>query len=318
LGINRGVTPAYAQISDFLPWDYVSMKHYPYLVCVLLAGVVVLNSCSMPSKSTESVPTREAAYTAAAETVIAQLTQAVQTTVPGMISSGTPIGPTQINPSQSTDTPSPSVTVTILPTPTATLTPTESISSDDPKLRLGDPDWRDTFKNGDNWSLYEDEHVRFQVRDRLLVMTAFQADGRDSWMLTWPEPVNYYLEITAAPQACSGLDRYGVIFRTDAEVGYLFGFSCDGQYSLRRWNGEDFKMLVDWTSSQDIRAGGDQTNRMGLMVQDDQFTLYANGNRLAETSDVSYSEGGLGLFVAAKDTEDFKIQVSEVAYWELP
>ena len=294
------------------------MKHYLSLVCILLAWVVLSSSCSMPSKSNESVPTREAAYTAAAETVIAQLTQAAQTTVPGTILSATPLGLKPTDKAQATVMPSPSPTLIELPSPTATITPTESIASDDPKLRLGDPDWRDTFKNGDNWSLYEDEHVRFNVRDRLLVMTAFQADGRDSWMLTWPEPVNYYLEITAAPQACSGLDRYGIIFRTDATEGYLFGFSCDGQYSLRRWNGEDFKTLVDWTSSPDIRAGADQTNRMGIMVQDDQFTLYANGNRLAEASDDSYSEGGLGLFIAAKETEDFKVQVSEVAYWEIP
>jgi len=272
----------------------------------------------MPSKSNESVPTREAAYTAAAETVIAQLTQAARTTASGVNSSATPLGATPISPAQAIETPSPSPTVTELPSPTTTITPTESIASDDPKLRLGEPDWRDTFKNGDNWSLYEDEHVRFDVKDHFLVMTAFQADGRDSWMLTLPEPVNYYLEVTAIPQDCSGLDRYGVIFRTDAEVGYLFGFSCDGQYSLRRWNGEDFKILVDWTSSPDIRAGADQTNRMGLMVQDDQFTLYANGNLLDEARDDSYSEGGLGLFVAAKDTENFKVQISEVAYWELP
>ena len=294
------------------------MRHYSSSVFVLLAGVVLFSSCSMPSKSNESVPTREAAYTAAAETVIAQLTQAARTTASGVNSSATPLGATPISPAQATETTSPSPTLTELPSPTTTITPTESIASDDPKLRLGEPDWRDTFKNGDNWSLYEDEHVRFDVKDHFLVMTAFQADGRDSWMLTLPEPVNYYLEVTAIPQDCSGLDRYGVIFRTDAEVGYLFGFSCDGQYSLRRWNGEDFKILVDWTSSPDIRAGADQTNRMGLMVQDDQFTLYANGNLLDEARDDSYSEGGLGLFVAAKDTENFKVQVSEVAYWELP
>ncbi len=191
-------------------------------------------------------------------------------------------------------------------------------AAEDPKLHLGEPDWEDTFKNGDNWSLYEDDHVRFRVRDRVLVMTAFQADGRDSWMLTLPEPVNYYLEVTAAPQDCSGLDRYGIIFRTDATEGYLFGFSCDGQYSIRRWNGEKFKALVDWTSSPDIQSGANETNRMGLMVEGDQFTLFANGKKLAETSDDSYPEGGLGLFVAADETTDFKVQVSEVVYWELP
>jgi hypothetical protein len=166
--------------------------------------------------------------------------------------------------------------------------------------------------------LYEDEHVRFRVGDQELIMAAFQADGRDSWMLTFPEPANYYLEVTAAPQDCGGLDRYGVIFRTDATEGYLFGFSCDGQYSLRRWNGDKFKALVDWTPSPDVQSGANQTNRMGLMVEGDQYTLFANGKKLAETSDDSYPEGGLGLFIAADETADFKVQISEVAYWELP
>lgn len=294
------------------------MKQYSFLFYVLLTGLVLLSSCSMPSKNNESVPTKEAAYTAAAETVIAQLTQVAQTAAPGIFSTTTPAVPTPTNLSRPSQAPLPTLTETGLPSPTATLTPTVTTASDDPKLSLGDPDWRDTFKNSDNWSLYEDEHVRFQVKDRALIMTAFQADGRDSWMLTWPKPENYYLEVTAVPQACSGPDRYGIIFRTDAEEGYLFGFSCDGQYSLRRWNGEQFKTLVDWTSSPDIRSETDQANRIGLMVEGDQFTLYANGNRLAEASDNSYPNGGLGLFIAAKDTEDFKVLVSEVAYWELP
>jgi len=39
---------------------------------------------------------------------------------------------------------------------------------------------------------------------------------------------------------------------------------------------------------------------------------------LEEVSDDSYPDGGIGLFVASDETDDFKVQVSEVTYWELP
>jgi Domain of Unknown Function (DUF1080) len=290
------------------------MMHKASFVGITVTMLIFLSACNMPSQGGESAPTREAVYTAAAETVIAQLTQVAQPAATEIDS----LVPESTNPPQPSEAPLPGLTATSIPAPTATLTPTVATAPDDPKLSLGDPDWRDTFEDGDNWSLYEDEHVRFRVRDDVLVMIAFGAEDRDSWMLTVPEPENYYLEVTAAPQECNGLDRYGVIFRTDATEGYLFGFSCDGQFSLRQWDGENFNDLVDWTPSEAIQPGAGQTNRMGLMVDGDQFTLFANGEQLAEASDDTYLEGGFGLFVASDETEDFRVQVSEAAYWELP
>lgn len=292
------------------------MKIRRFSVLLILIGFPLLSSCSLPSRNAPSVPTREAVYTAAAETVIAQLTEVALTAA-----SATPTQ-TQTAPLPATSAPQPSETPlpsgTVTPSATSTLATTATLAADDPKLRLGEPDWKDTFKNADRWSPYEDEHVRFRVRDGALIMTAFQAEDRDSWMLTVPKPDNYYLEVIATPQACSGLDRYGIIFRTDATEGYLFGFSCDGQYSLRRWNGDKFKALVDWTDSADILSGADKTNRIGLMVEGDQFSLYANGKLLTEISDDTYTEGGFGLFIASENTQDFKVQVSEVTYWKLP
>ncbi len=285
--------------------------------CISLLLPLLLISCSMPASDGGFSQTRQVAYTAAAETVIAQLTAVALTATPAV----TPI-PTEAQVPTSIDlaseTPLPSATFTPTASPTSEVISMPTAVPDDPKLQLGEPDWQDKFKNGDNWSLYEDEYVRFRVPDEVLIMTAFDAIGRDSWMLTWPEPENYYLEVVAIPETCEGLDRYGIIFRTDADVGYLYGFSCDGQYSLRRWNGDTFKMLVEWTSSPYILPGADQMNSMGLMVDDDEFSLYANGYLLEEVSDDSYPDGGIGLFVASDETDEFKVQVSEVTYWELP
>jgi hypothetical protein len=114
------------------------------------------------------------------------------------------------------------------------------------------------------------------------------------------------------------MSRYGVIFRTDADEGYLFGFTCDGQYSLRMWDGEQFTALIDWTYSPYILAGAGQINRMGLAVEGSEFSLYANGYYLDQVQDSTYDEGRFGLFVGSKDGESFVVAVDEIAYWILP
>ena len=300
---------------DFAP----CMNIHPFSRAFLfLALLIALVSCSMPANNARFAQTQEVAYTAAAETVIAQLTEAAFITTPVTITLSPTAAIIQASTELPSETPSPTSTLTPTNSPTSEVVLSQISAPDDPKPQLGEPDWLDNFQDGDNWSLYEDEYVHFRVRDEVLKMTSFDAIGRDSCMLTWPEPGNYYLEVIATPGACDGLDRYGIIFRTDAEVGYLYGFSCDGQYSLRRWNGEDFKALVDWIESPHIIPGADQMNRLGLLVEDDQFSLYANGYLLEEASDDTYLDGGFGLFIASKETDNFNVQVSEVAYWEFP
>jgi hypothetical protein len=58
---------------------------------------------------------------------------------------------------------------------------------------------------------------------------------------------------------------------------------------------------------------------MGLMADGDRLVLYANGVQLREVEDDTYDEpGSFGVFVGARQTEDFKIRVNEIAYWENP
>lgn len=217
-----------------------------------------------------------------------------------------------------TPTPEEEATEEATPTPGASPTPSPTPVPGDPAAELGAPDWTDDFTTGGNWAFYTDEFASFQLASGGLRMTALQTGPRNSWMLAVPRPPDYYLEVTARPGDCSGKDRYGVIFRSDANVGYLFAFSCDGQYSLRRWNGTRALALVDWTSSPAIHSGSNQTNRLGLRVEGGTFTLYANGVRLGEVSDGSLTETGFGLFIGAENTDDFSVLVERVAYWILP
>lgn len=301
-----------------------------YIMLVILVSLAV--ACNAPLRpSTKPAPSNPE-QTSAAQIIAAQLTSIAQKNTPQSASAGTPaqsepgLTPvagsdtailTSVLSSTPTITPSPSPTRTITPTLAPTATP--SPLTGDPRQELGKPDWQDRFASKKNWALYNDEHVSMEIKRNSLHMTALLADKWDSWMVSVPTLKNFYLEAIALPGECSGLDRYGLISRApDPNQGYLFGFSCDGKYSLRKWDGEQFTTLVDWTANSAILPGADQTNRLGFKAHGDQISLYANGILLTEIIDDSYDHGAFGLFVGAVTTPGFTVTFSEVAYWELP
>ena len=306
------------------------MKHHRYtLIFSSLLIVGLLSACSLPAPG--APPTQDVApeYTAAAQTIIAQLTQAAGTTAPSA-ESPTEAPATMTTettaeipaPQPATQTPTPTETQQATATPVPTETPTPTNLPSDPRTALGEPDFLDTFQNGDNWALYEDDHVRFRVNDGTLRMVAFNPDFWDGFVLSWPVISDFYLEMTATTKSCSGRDNYGLVARAgnsdNGYAAYLFGISCDGRYSLRIWDGESFTRLIDWTESEHIESGSNQTNRIGFMADGDTLSLYANGNLLKETQDDTFDEGKFGVFVGSANTSDFTVLDDEIAYWELP
>lgn len=310
------------------------------ILATLLVGCVLPGAVTpVPTATQEDTPQANPAYTAAAQTIIAQLTALAPTetvqpagspATRATLTSTSPANPepsaeeTQTNGSASLETetasPTPEPTSTVEPpTPTTAPQPSPTPASNDPKAQLGSPDWSESFANTNNWPLFEDEHVHFTLKDGHIQLLAKKPEKWDGWMLSWTTLYNFYLEVTASPQNCSGTDRYGLLARApSADKAYLFGFTCDGQYSLRKWNGERFSYLVDWTASDLIHAGAGKTNRLGLMADGDQISLYANGELLTEITDRSYEDGAFGLFISSSNTENLKVLISEVAYWELP
>ena len=229
-----------------------------------------------------------------------------------------------------TDTPPPTATEvpTLAPptdTPTADVTAspttTSTSVSGDPVAALGQPTWRDPFDSAGGWSVGEDSFTEARIEDGKLILTGFST--ADGWRLTGPEVEDIYLEATTRTQTCQGSDEYGLMFRApdfhEADRGYLFGFTCDGRYFLRTWDGEDMVTLIASTASAAIQAGSDKTNRIGVWSEGDEISLYANGTLLMEITDNTFaSKGGFGLFIGARKTENFTIESSEMAYWKLP
>jgi len=292
----------------------------------MIAGAVLgLAACSAntpPATPTSEVElgalVAEAVETQRAETAVADQYAATLTSAadqPAMLQAQT---------STPTITPTPEFSATPYPTLppliTATLVPAvlPTRQAGDPALRMGDPDWTDTFENGSNWGEYADTRAQIEVRNGQLFFTAFEAGSGPIWTLSWPDARNFYLEVqTLSPAACSGKDRFGLVFRApDPSHGYRYEISCDGQFHMVQFDENGSETTVAWTSSDALAAGANQINRIGVWAEETTLAIYVNGVVVAGfNQDDGYPRGRFGLFVTAEETSPFTVAFDNVALW---
>jgi hypothetical protein len=297
--------------------------HFPYKALAIFGFIFILSACNMPQAAAPtpfgntvatqvavlltSNPAATNAQPAAATPSMTTLPSTTQTEAAASTVASTHLTPT----TKPTKTP----TKTPVPEPTATQV------EGDPRLTLGDPTFLDKkFKENKNWgAAWKNKYTEGEFKDNQLILTSVGGDG---WTLTLSEFANFYIEMTVTTGDCSGLDRYGLIVRVPEtyDRGYLFGFTCDGLYSLRIWDSTNKKYIdvISWKHSDEINAGSNQTNRMGLMADGDKFTLYANGHLLSSATNSRFDEGYFGPFIGHTETDDFTVYIKEIAAWELP
>ncbi|HEY9089470.1 MAG TPA: hypothetical protein VIO36_14970 [Anaerolineaceae bacterium] len=285
-------------------------------VGLLLFLCLGLSACNLPAAQTGGTATPNAnavatevaglltampSVTAAAPTLAPSVTAIIPTAVSSLTSTSAPAGPTS--------------------TPAPTLTPTTS----DPATLLGEPAARNNLDSGRGFGLgepYDDDNVRIVVENGALTMTGKSANGWHSWRLTSPKLGNVYIETTARTRSCSGSDTYGLVFRApdfESGKGYYFGFTCDGRYYLGKWPESGLVDIIDYTQSDAIITGSNQTNRVGVKIDGKRISLYANGKLLQEIDDDAFQEAGYyGLFIAPNKTAGFAVDFDQIAYWNLP
>lgn len=287
------------------------MKKILLIFVFLLFG---LSGCNLPRGQITSGP--DTVATRVAEALTQMPTPALLPATPQTIIA-------TITPETVVSIPTGTTIPTIELTSTATITPTTApsptTSSSDPASSLGKPTWKDDFQNTQNFGTYDDEHTNVEITAGNLVMVSKQASSFHAWTMTYPNIKNFYLEATFKTADCSGTDRYGMIFRApETSKGYFFGISCDGQYFFRNWDGESFQTIIDWSSTDAIQKGANQTNRLGVMAKDNTFALYINGHKVGDATDGAYPNSGIfGLFISSKNTVNLTIKVPLVQYWEI-
>jgi uncharacterized protein YraI len=271
----------------------------------LIVGILILTACAAP-------PTQTVPATADPQEVAAQVNATLTALAPDT-STPTPVP---------TATPEPSLTLVPTETPTEIPpTPTLAPIIGDPATLLGEPSGTDNFDTFNNWTNFNTQCFQSEISGTQLVMTAKGLAGIACWEFTWPLLENFYLEtMVEMPQTCQSEDRFGFIYRApDNERGYLYGFTCDGQFTLTSWDGVDTTtVLVPQTASSAIDTSPGAKNRMGLLVSGASHYLYANGLFLGQAQDITYLEPGkLGYYVRAATDQPFTVAYDYLKTWIL-
>ena len=212
-------------------------------------------------------------------------------------------------------------------TPSA-IPPTITLSSTDPRFRFGTPESTDPLNNPGFW-FWGTGYNKFssaEFNGSNLRLTGLS--DISGWRLPAVKPANnFYVEMTAVTENCTGKDNYGIIFRvpkySEPEQGYLFAVSCDGSYKLWLWDGlagkeGEAKSLIAWKTYPSIHSGTNKTNRIGVLAAESNISLYINGGMVGEFVDKTYSGGSFGVFIDPDTTENFSIKIDEMSYWNNP
>ncbi len=277
------------------------------LLPALIVFMLLLSACNLPAAqpttNIDEIATRVAATLAA--------------------------GPSNTDTSAPTSNALPTVelaTETPSPTATATVTPTPTTPPDDPKLTLGNPDfWFNSASSGDPFGVvgdpYEDSAVTISNQVSGLVFESHAINLGKRWRLTSPTPTNFYLEGTFKVVQCDTKDNYGLVMRVPSyndSLGYYIGLSCDGNYIVDRLDASGNGVnLIGWTPDTHILTGGNQVNRLGVMLINDQFNIYINGNLVTHFTEATIpSRGHVGAYVSARGNSNFTVILQELLEWD--
>lgn len=258
----------------------------------------------------------------------------LETGVAATLTAAPPLPATRTSPPSATpsQTHTPTVTLAASATLTGTVGPSPTLTppplpTDDPRygfgLNLAAPHYHDGFGARFTWGELADAGAANLWQDGRLKATDLLADPFIWWSTTTSEASagDFYAEVTAEIQGCSGRDAAGFAGRVggiNLDSGYTVEISCDGAYRIRKFTQGKVETLRDWTPAAAIVQGPNVANRVGLLARGDRLTAFANGTALGpEVQDLSLGAGTFGLFASARATPGLSVVFDDFALWFL-
>jgi hypothetical protein len=215
----------------------------------------------------------------------------------------------------STDTPSPTPTIIWFPpTPTYTPRPTQAASIPTPGLlpEHGALILEDDFSSGESWQLAQTAAGNIAVGKNRLNIAINQPRLLLSTLRSTPEIGEFYLEVTARPSLCSGMDEYGVILRAASEADFLrFALSCNGQLRLDRITGGTASSPQPWILSGVVPPGAPGVAQISIWATVEEIRFFVNGQYQFSWNEPALLTGKLGLFARAAADSPVSVSFSD-------
>ena len=252
----------------------------------LLLPAVVLIGCSVLSPPAPPTPFPDFAYTAAAQTIVADLTHnAPPTSIP-----------------LPTDMPSPTPTLTTLPTntpfategPPATVEP-QATDTPEPNILL-----QDDFSNDTGWFTDRDEDIGFELTrgGYLIYVNILNAP---IWSIREREMSSVRIEVDGTILN-GGLDGYfGVVCRQiDSENYYALVIGGDGSYGIAKSVGGEYEFLQTGQAPENVITRGREMNRVRGDCIGGTLSLFSNGQELLRIQDDDFEIGSIGVIAGTR------------------
>lgn len=210
-------------------------------------------------------------------------------------------------PSSETATPEPSPT----PIPPSENTEPGADGSDEPT-------YQETFEQEpEGWAPLEAEGLNYAVDDGQLSI-AINRDNALGWMVLPVAPDDYYVEVDTLFRGDVAEAEYGILFRyQDPQNFYIFAVNNNGYYSVWRLVDNSWEALYDWEQTGLLNVGDEAENRLGLLVQEDVFTVSINDNELMTVQDDLFEGGNLALVAGTFGEPNIDVRFDNVTIWSL-
>lgn len=184
------------------------------------------------------------------------------------------------------------------------------------------PDVSDEFRRdtGD-WGTAAGEKATLSYHNRAFLIEIDSPDWL-SWSLNQQiaedQLDTFYLEVDIEQVAGPQDAEYGVVFRfVDGDNFYAYYLSGHGTFSLWRKVDGEWLALIPWSTSQAMTTGEGAVNRLGLLVEGDQMTLFINDVVVGQATDDSLTGGQLGLIAGSFEAGGVAALFDNFDFWDL-
>jgi hypothetical protein len=210
-------------------------------------------------------------------------------------------------------------TATVAPVLAPTATPiSEAIAEpgSDATVEPGGPLYVEDFSSpGAEWEIGENEGARYRVDDGVYSIEV-TATNWIAWNLIGQELADFAVEFEVALVEGDPYNDAGLLFRfQDADNYYEIDINGGGSFAVGKEVDDEWVQIVEWTSDPSVQPFG-QVNRVRLVAEGTQFTLYINDEYLAYFSDDSFGSGGLAPVVTAYDEPPARATFDNITIWE--
>lgn len=227
-----------------------------------------------------------------------------------------PVNPLAPLPTQ-TSTPTLTATPTILwfpPTPTRTPVPT-IVASITPEFRpgIGGTILEDSFNNADHWLTGNTGRGTISLGEDELSLVLTQPRGYLFSFRDEPTLVDFYVEITASPSLCAGLDEYGLLVRYNSPLDfYRYSLSCNGQTRLDKLVGGTASSPQPWLVSPSVPGSAPSKSKIGVWVSGSEMRFFINDEFQFGVNDRVLTQGMIGVFVRSGGENAVTVSFSDL------